>query len=220
MAPLTSSHLPPLPHRRPWLRPWSHLITPLKTFSNPRDPFANPHSIAHQLDFSFGHHFRSQVRNLLQTSVNPVSSSHGFFLVVSFGRSSFHLDPVNVSLALLACTGGAFDSLDVQHIHGNVYKFKVCSKAVGVLVRKNSSHVRCTQCFFHLWSGGGPNWLYEERLWYAEQDVEWTTVSYKKGTSSRSIPVNQVYKCIHEHISTHENGLNATPRQYAYPNGC
>ena len=35
--------------------------------------------------------------------------------------------------------------------------------------------------------------MYEERSWYAEQDTEWTTVSYKKGTCRRPlIPINNV----------------------------
>ena len=71
------------------------------------DPFNDPSSIAHILDFSIGHRFRSKVRDRFATSVSPISSSHQFFLVVSFGRASFRLDELNVSLALSAILGVA-----------------------------------------------------------------------------------------------------------------
>jgi hypothetical protein len=49
------------------------------------DPFSDPSSIAHRLDFTHGHVFRRKVRDTFATSVNPISSSSGFTLVVSFG---------------------------------------------------------------------------------------------------------------------------------------
>jgi hypothetical protein len=60
-------------------------IHPAKFVSNPMDPFQDPHSIAHQLDFSFGHQFRSKVCDLFSSTVNPVYPSSGFILVASFG---------------------------------------------------------------------------------------------------------------------------------------
>jgi hypothetical protein len=49
------------------------------------DPFSDPSSIAHRLDFTHGHVFCRKVRDTFATSVNPISSSSGFTLVVSFG---------------------------------------------------------------------------------------------------------------------------------------
>jgi hypothetical protein len=60
------------------------------------DPFADASSIAHRLDFSYGHLFRQKVRESFATPVNPISSDSGFTLVVSFGRANFHLNCLNV----------------------------------------------------------------------------------------------------------------------------
>ena len=75
------------------------------------DPFSDPSSIAHNLDFSFGHRIRAQVHQLFASPVNHVSSLHHFFHVVSFGRASFRLYYLNVAIALSACLGAAYDSL-------------------------------------------------------------------------------------------------------------
>ena len=116
-----------------------------------RDPFSDPHSIAHRLDFSPGHAFRIKVRDDFSTPVNPVSESNGFTLIVSFGRAVFDLTPLNVSLALSACLGAAFDALKVSLVKDRVFKFDVCSKAVGFLVQKKRVHVsREFVCFFDL----------------------------------------------------------------------
>ena len=69
----------------------------------PLDPFSDPDSIAHLLDFTPGYAIRVKVRQLFSSAVNPVSRSHHFFLVVSFSRTSFRLTALNASLAFSAC---------------------------------------------------------------------------------------------------------------------
>lgn len=176
------------------------------------DPFNDPHSIAHQLDFSFWHQFRSKVHDLFASTVNPVSPSSGFILVASFGRSTFRLDPVNVNLAISSCTRAAYDAINVIHIAGNVFRFSVCSKVVGFhIVHLKYFTCNMFKCRFHLWSGGGPNWIYEERLWYKEQGAEWHVVSYKRRPQNRNVPVKSIYQRIH-------NDLAIDPWPNVYPN--
>jgi hypothetical protein len=147
------------------------------------DPYADPHSIVHLLDFSPGHAIRAKVRELFSTPVNPVSSNSCFHLVVSFGRSVFRLSPINASLALLACLGGAYDSLGVTHLYGRVFRFSVISKAVGFLIQRKFSY----ECD-HLWGAGGPNWVREESAWIKESDREWNFVSRKRSSPIKKGP--------------------------------
>jgi hypothetical protein len=138
------------------------------------DPFGDPGSIAHSLDFSHGHRFRAKVRELYSSPVNPISSSGHFFLVVSFGRSGFRLDDLNVCLALSACLGCAFDEIYLSRLSDRVFKFSVCSKVVGFLLHNLKMFV-CKHfvCHFHLWGQGGPNWQRELSRWQFEQEAEW-----------------------------------------------
>jgi hypothetical protein len=153
----------------------------------PYDPFGDPQSIAHSLDFSTGHSLRAKVRDLFSTPVNPISSSSRFFLVVSFGRSSFRLNDLNVSLALSACLGAAYDSLDIMHLSGRVYRFSVCSKAVGFLIQRRKFYAEKEfKCFFHLWGSGGPNWEIELFNWHKESDAEWTKVRSRRTNHMQS----------------------------------
>ena len=110
------------------------ILAPARRSNWVLDPFSDPSSIAHNLDFSFGHRIRAQVRQLFASPVNPVSSLHRFFLVVSFGCASFRLDDLNVSIALSACLGAAYDSLWIHHLNGRVFKFVVANKNVGFFI--------------------------------------------------------------------------------------
>ena len=97
----------------------------------PFDPFSDPDSIAHLLDFTPCHAIRVKVRQLFSSAVNPVSRSHRFFLVVSFSRTSFRLTDLNASVALSACLGVSYDEIGITNLSGRVFKFSVSSKAVG-----------------------------------------------------------------------------------------
>ena len=59
---------------------------------------------------------------------------------------------------------------------------------VGFLIHKLKG-ISCTlfSIFFHLWSGGGPNWHKEFDLWCQEQEAEWTLVHHKSRKSYAEI---------------------------------
>jgi hypothetical protein len=129
------------------------------------DPYADQSSIAHRLNFAPGHAFRAKVRDNFATPINPISSSDGFSLVVSFGRTSFDLLITNVSLALSACLGAAYIELRVTPLRDRTFVFDVCSKAIGFMITKMRSHMsEDFICYFDLWGNGGPNWIREEQL--------------------------------------------------------
>jgi hypothetical protein len=173
------------------------------------DPFGDPDSIAHSLDFSYGHRFRAKVRDLFSTTINSILASGHFFLVVSFGRAQFRLDILNAFVALSSCLGCTYDEIYVVKLSDRVFKFSVASKNIGFMVH-NLRSFACPQfvCYFHLWGRGGPNWQKEELLWYTEEDANWSTISRSKShvphaRSScshhfRPIPVNQSFQRIHK----------------------
>jgi hypothetical protein len=106
--------------------------------------------------------------------VNPISASGHFFLVVSFCHTLFRLDDLNVSIALSACLGCAYDEIDVKCLSDRVFKFSVCSKLVGIFINNlKSSEDQQFKCYFHLWGFGGPNWQREKYLWCVEQRAKW-----------------------------------------------
>ena len=157
------------PRRSPWR---SHHLQHLEDHQDwimgvdGDDPYADPSSIAHILDFSPGHQIRAKVRHLFAISVNPVSRSHHFFLVVSFGRTSFRLSDQNAGLALSACLGFAYDEIEIVNLRDRVFQFAISCKAVGFFVHRLRSYsCRYFKCYFHLWGFGGPNWIREESLY-------------------------------------------------------
>jgi hypothetical protein len=152
------------------------------------DPFEDPSSIAHHWDFSPGHAFLIKVHDTFNTSVNPILAHYGFSLVVSFGRATFDLSSLNVSLALSSCLGAAYDELRVSPLRGRVFIFDVCSKAVGFLITKmRSFKSKEFVCYFDLWSNGGPNWEHEEKLYYAELDRESTLIRSRSNHHNMAI---------------------------------
>ena len=93
---------------------------------------------------------------------------------------------------------------------GRVFKFSVSSKAVGFFITNLRSYAcKHFECFFHLWGFGGPNWIREEKLFYAELDVEWTNVNrqkYKSGRPlTRDIPVKQAFRSINKNLQPPPN---------------
>jgi hypothetical protein len=142
------------------------------------DPFGDPDSIAHILDFSYGHQFWAKVHDLFSSPVNPISALGHFFLVISFGRAQFRLDVLNVSVALSSCLGCAYDEIYVIRQSDRVFKFSVASKHIGFMVHNLKSFTYPQFiCYFHLWGRGGTNWRREELLWYSEEDANWSTIS-------------------------------------------
>jgi hypothetical protein len=189
------------------------------------DPFGDPDSIAHSLDFSHGHHFRAKVHELFSTPVNPISPSGHFFLVASFGRFGFRLDELNVCLALSSCLGCAFEEIYITKLSERVFRFSVCSKAVGFLIH-NFKHFSCPRfvCYFHLWGNGGPNWQREFSRWHSEQEAKWSSGSRSRLRSrphsgcdrgiQNSVPVRQSFARIHNAIDQRPSvltGANLVP---------
>jgi hypothetical protein len=69
-----------------------------------------------------------------------------------------------------------------HHVEG-FFLFDVCSEAVSFLIATcDPSHLKSLFCYFDLWGAGGPNWQREEKLWYLEQENEWTVVQRRQGS--------------------------------------
>ena len=87
-------------------------------------------------------------------------------MVVAFGRTSFKLDEDSATVALESITGGRCDSLKVSSLRDRVFSFTVANKHVGFLLtqRRNFLSPKFI-CYFYLWNYGGPQWIYEFKLW-------------------------------------------------------
>lgn len=138
------------------------------------------------LCFDPGKKFAALVSQRFGCSVslpNPPSRKV-FRLVASFGRSTVRLNPSSVSLILQACLGGTANDYNVSHLSGWMFGFSVHCKNVGFMVyRLKNFSCKAFSIFFHLWSGGGPNWQKDYDLWRSEQEAEWTLVGSKSKKS-------------------------------------
>jgi hypothetical protein len=62
-----------------------------------------------------------------------------------------------------------------------VFKFAVASRSVGFeIYNLGKIYEKDFVLHFLLWGRGGPNWEFEERKYYLEQDAEWTHVQRSK----------------------------------------
>jgi hypothetical protein len=101
------------------------------------------------------------------------SSSRPFQLVVSFGRSAICLNHESVSLILQACLRGFAKDFRVHLLSGWMFGFSVSCKNVGFMIYKlKSFSCNAFAIFFHLWSGGGPNWRKDFELWRSKQEAK------------------------------------------------
>jgi hypothetical protein len=124
--------------------------------------------------------------------VHNSSATDGFLLVISFGRSSFRLNPDLVNNALISCIGDGEADFHVSMIRDRVFKFSVYSRAVGFMVYNLRSYTCSSlQCFFHLWGFGGLNWQREFELWSAEEHDSWTQIVRREPplTGANTVPV-------------------------------
>jgi hypothetical protein len=93
------------------------------------------------------------------------NSPSAFWLVVSFGRCIFKLDPVSVGHLLQAAFGGFARGFKVLSLADRVFRFTVSSKDVGFHIYNSRCIVRPEfKAFFNLWNSGGPNWNYELKI--------------------------------------------------------
>jgi hypothetical protein len=110
-----------------------------------------------------------------------------FWLVASFGRASFQLDPDSVS-ALSACLGGIAKDFHVVSLRDRTFRFSVCSRKVGFFVNKlRSFSCKDFKVYFFLWGNGGPNAFREFRLWQQEEAQSWTTVKSNPSSFAHAI---------------------------------
>jgi hypothetical protein len=111
---------------------------------------------------------------------NKSYSRRGFILVVSFRRARFKLDIHTVAIALQACFGGHASHFDVKFLRDRSFSFSVTSSAIGFEIYNSSKFSNTDFEFFvNIWGNGGPNWLFEEKKYYREQDQEWKLVQKK-----------------------------------------
>lgn len=105
---------------------------------------------------------------------------------------------------LQATIGGSAELFNVCYLSDRVFRFSVSSHNVGFHVYK----LRSFQCsnykiFFHLWHGGGPDYISEFRRWCIEEQALWREVSRKSSSTSKlvrppltganSVPVHQIH---------------------------
>jgi hypothetical protein len=141
------------------------------------------------LNFDRGSNFESAIKMKFGHSVNfvPGFRRREFLLVVSFGRASFKLNIHTVGLALQSCFGGLASKFHVKILSERVFRFSVASRSVGFeMYNTGKFSEREFEFFIHLWGNGGPNWKFEEKKFYKEQEKEWTVVQ-KKGSNLQKL---------------------------------
>lgn len=133
---------------------------------------------------------------------DPSSPDKEFFLVVSVGRWKFRLSESSVACLLHAVLGSFPEAFHVVQLDDRVFRFSVATSSVGFHIY----NLRSFECldfkiFFHLWHGGGPNFVAEYRNWLREQEAEWVHVGDSKGhqqmvrlTGANSIPVSASHR--------------------------
>jgi hypothetical protein len=145
----------------------------------------------------FGHHVCHQ----------PYSRRSPFFLVISFGRAIFRLDIHTVAMYLQASFGGTASLFKVQHLRDRSFKFAVASSAVGFDIYNLGKFTdKNFEFFIHLWGHGGPNWQFEERKFYKEQEADWHLVQNKKKNTRISV---------FNRLSTVDHSVSFTPNGFS-----
>jgi hypothetical protein len=142
------------------------------------------------LDFRSGLAFEDSLRLNLASSVCPARPRlrSSFWLVVSFGRCIFKLNPDSVGHLLQAALGGFASGFEVLQLADRVFRFSVSSMAVGFHIYNS----RCIdrkefRAFFNLWNHGGRNWKHEFKNFSDEEAASWQKVRGKKSLSFADI---------------------------------
>jgi hypothetical protein len=136
-----------------------------------------------RLDFRPGVLFEADVWRRFSSPVCPgcPRSPSAFWLVVSFGRCIFRLDPVSVGHILQAAFGGSARGFMVVPLADRVFRFSVSSRDVGFHIYNSRCIARSEfKAFFNLWNSGGPNWNFELKLFLQEENANWWFVSGRK----------------------------------------
>jgi hypothetical protein len=165
------------------------IILPTTTLDNSQLvnvlPSVSPEKIqdSFALDFNKGKIFASACMEKFGHHVcyQPYSRRNPLFLVISFGRAIFILDIHTVAMCLQASFGGIASLFKVQHLRDRGFKFSVASSAVGFDIHNLGKFSdKNFEFFINLWGHGGPNWQFEERKFYKEQEADWHLVQNKK----------------------------------------
>ncbi|KAG0512725.1 hypothetical protein BDA96_10G038600 [Sorghum bicolor] len=153
------------------------------------------------------------IRSRFNCSVSPVSRSHVFFLVASFGHCKLRLSAASVGAVIQATIGGYAADFDVLHLNDRVFRFSVSSKKVGFhIVSLRSFECSEYKIFFHLWGMGGPNWKREWSLFCSEEVASWTKIQRhsrkSESHSSRVKPSVSFAQAVKSNLLT---GANSVP---------
>jgi hypothetical protein len=160
------------------------------------------------LDFRPGLAFADSLRLNLASSVCLVRPRlrSSFWLVVSFGRCIFKLNPDSVGHLLQAALGGFASGFEVLQLADRVFRFPVSSMAVGFHIYNSGCIDRKEfKAFFNLWNFGGPNWKHEFKIFSEEEASSWQQVRGKKSlsfadivklplTGANAIPIRNIIK--------------------------
>ncbi|CAL4984567.1 unnamed protein product [Urochloa decumbens] len=92
------------------------------------------------LDLKPGKSFSAKVRSLLRCPVASPSSASGFWLLVAFPRSKIKLSVDSVGKILSSTIGAPDHLLDVSETGEWIFKFKVASRDVGLMIYDLRSH--------------------------------------------------------------------------------
>jgi hypothetical protein len=142
------------------------------------------------LDFNKGKKFASTCMEKFGHHVchQPYSRRNPFFLVISFGRAIFRLDINTVAMCLQASFGGIAFLFKVQHLRDRSFKFSVASSVVGFdIYNLGKFSDKNFEFFINLWGHGGPNWQFEEKQYYKEQEADWHLVQNKNNNARISV---------------------------------
>ena len=111
-----------------------------------------------RLDFNPGCLFESKVRSRLRSSVTSPFPDDGtnFWLVASFSRSKFRLNPEFVAHLLQSVIGGTAKHFAVVELDHWVFKFSVKSRQVGLMIYGLKSFASPDfKILFNLWNPRG-----------------------------------------------------------------
>jgi hypothetical protein len=107
-----------------------------------------------------------------------------------------------VGLALQSCFGGVASKFHIKFLKERVFRFSVASRSVGFEIYNSGKFSeKDFEFYIHVWAIGGPNWKFEEKKFYKEQENEWTVVQNKKGSVFQrlSFPKKKwKFKCFRE----------------------
>jgi hypothetical protein len=94
-----------------------------------------------------------------------------------------------VGLALQSCFGGLASKFHIKFLSERVFRFSVASRSVGFEMHNTGKFLESEfEFFIHLWGNGGPNWKFEEKKFYKEQEKEWIVVQKRFDSSKLSSP--------------------------------